>query len=572
MKKELINFIRENNLSPFNNQKTQLKLNNESFFKTRDAKSVHNKVLAKISSHFIFPDTSNLLNFFSFTGDINQVMQRQNFFKEITRESENNFLKNLAMPKSWWKPRYDVVIVTEDTNTFNELKNKNCPVQLIISETDVSLLESRDIVQVIDCDEYGRALESLPQSVFLNSIEEAYVERYVETLSGWQNNLELLNEAKLNENLHYLIEKLNPLLKLTGDEQSKVITKEEAEEKLEIINKNVSLGIKDLMISGESLVEMFSKGNLPEEIKKEVQNQIKESNLPFEILQIGVPVKLDEEELDKTIQRQNANEYTNIAEQIKNYAQELKEIPRMLETLANNLILFDFISGISKFIKDKTTFPEMAEEFVISNSKNIFLDNAHPICFNLNRKEKCSILTGANSGGKTTLIEHIIQTISLFNLGLPVNGEIKMPLFSEIYYFAKNKGSMSKGAFETLLSQMSKINPGNKTLILADEIEAVTEPGVAGNIISATAEYYIKKDCFLVIATHLGHEIKNTLPEFSRIDGIEAKGLTEDFELIVDHNPVLGRLAHSTPELIVEKMAKLENTDYFNYLNDFLKK
>jgi len=161
--------------------------------------------------------------------------------------------------------------------------------------------------------------------------------------------------------------------------------------------------------------------------------------------------------------------------------------------------------------------------------------------------------------------------ISLFQIGLPINGEIKIPLFTEIYYFAKNKGAMDKGAFENLLEQMSAIIPGNKTLILADEIEAVTEPGVAGKIISATADFYIRKDCFLVIATHLGQEIQKVLPRFARIDGIESKGLNEKMELIIDHNPVIGRLAHSTPELIVEKLAHSRKEDYFRYIHEWLK-
>ena len=136
----------------------------------------------------------------------------------------------------------------------------------------------------------------------------------------------------------------------------------------------------------------------------------------------------------------------------------------------------------------------------------------------------------------------------------------------------KTKGSASKGAFETLLSQMSKIKPGEHSLILADEIEAVTEPGVAGKIISATADYFIRKNCFMVLATHLGYEIQKSLPEGARIDGIEAKGLDENFNLIVDHNPVLGRLAHSTPELIVERMANSDGSDYFLHLHKSLKK
>ena len=130
---------------------------------------------------------------------------------------------------------------------------------------------------------------------------------------------------------------------------------------------------------------------------------------------------------------------------------------------------------------------------------------------------------------------------------------------------------MNKGAFENLLEQMSNIIPGNKTLILADEIEAVTEPGVAGKIIAATADFYIKKSCFLVIATHLGQEIQKVLPQFARIDGIESKGLNEKMELIIDHNPVIGRIAHSTPELIVEKLAYSREEDYFKYIHEWLK-
>jgi dsDNA-specific endonuclease/ATPase MutS2 len=147
-----------------------------------------------------------------------------------------------------------------------------------------------------------------------------------------------------------------------------------------------------------------------------------------------------------------------------------------------------------------------------------------------------------------------------------------MPLFQEIYYFAKNKGSLNKGAFETLLVQMSKIKPGNKTLILADEIESVTEPGVAGKVISATCKFFLEQGCWLVVATHLGQEVQKTLPFGARVDGIEAKGLDENYELIVDHNPVLGRLANSTPELIVEKMANTYKEDYFKFVHNELKK
>ena len=47
MKQEILQFIRENNLSPFNQPKTQLKPL-ESIYKTNDAKKIHKKTLQKI--------------------------------------------------------------------------------------------------------------------------------------------------------------------------------------------------------------------------------------------------------------------------------------------------------------------------------------------------------------------------------------------------------------------------------------------------------------------------------------------------------------------------------------------
>ncbi len=573
MKEELLQFIQENNLSPFNKYKTIINKAGDSVYKTRDAKAISTKVMSKISSNFIFSETSNILNIFDFTNNIALIKQRQDFFKSIKQigKKENSFLESLDSPKQTWRPKYDVVVVTEDTNTFSKLKERGCPTQLLVSETDIALLENRDIVQVLDCDEYSLVLEKLDQAVFLNTIDEAYLERHLEELSSWKHNLLILTEQDLGEKTNAIIQSLIPLLNLIEERQLKILTREEAENKVDKINQEISERIKALSISGESLVQMLSRGVLPQDIKDITRETIRKYELPEQVLNIKIPVSIDEEELEKLIKQQSTNEFSGIAEKVKSRAEEIKQIPKKIMELSSELIAFDFISGISQFIQQEMEFNEYSDHLQMFESKNIFLDKAQPITFELNNEFRCSILTGANSGGKTTLVEHIIQLIALSNIGLPVYGKIKLPLFEEIYYFAKNKGSASKGAFETLLTQMSKIKPGNKTLILADEIEAVTEPGVAGDIISATAEYYINQNCFLVIATHLGHEIQKSLPPFTRIDGIEAKGLTDNFELIVDHNPVLGRLAHSTPELIVEKMANSEKKDYFIFLNNHLK-
>jgi DNA mismatch repair ATPase MutS len=523
--------------------------------------------LTKLSENFTFPDTNNFWNFFTFTEDINEIKKRQDFFKTIEK-TDNSFLKNLMPLKQSWKPKYGILVVTEDETTLIELKKLNCPVQYLNTQYDVEGLDNYDIIQVIDCEKFTGFLEQLPQTVFLNSLDEVYLERYLELLSKWYENINILSQNQTNSEISAIINELFPLLKLIDEKSQKIITRAEVESAIETINIEIENSLKEMSISGISLFGMMSKGKLPPEIDKIINDTV--TNLPVQIFHQNIPVTIDEQELDKLIKQQNANLHTSVAEEIKKHSKQLRQIPEKLKSLEYNLILFDFLSGLSNTIKEKE-FPEISDELSFKESENLFLNSAQPISFHLTKENRCSILTGANSGGKTTLLEHIIQLITMFQLGLPIK-DVKMPIFTDIYYFAKNKGINGKGAFENLLTQMDKIKPGKKTLILADEIESVTEPGVAGKIISATAEFFIEKGCFLVIATHLGQEIQKALPEYARIDGIEAKGLDEYYELIVDHNPVIGKLANSTPELIVEKMANTEKTDYLNFLHNKLKK
>jgi DNA mismatch repair protein MutS2 len=572
MQKELVSCIRENNLSPFNRNKTSVNTTTESIYKTKDAKTIHNKLLSTIASNFIFADTSNLFNVFHFTNNINIVQNRQKFIESIPQNVENNFLKQLTPLKPTWKPKYTSVVVTEDEKIFSELQKLACPTKFIISQYDVESLENYEVVQVIECEQFSRALENLPQTIFLDSTDEVYLERYVTLLSSWKKNILLLKENNnTSKEIAAILDEITPLLELTNETQSQNLSREEVESKLAGINQELAEQIKQFTVSGESLFTMLSKSTLPNELQAIVRKTIGKSNLPVQIFKIKIPVEIDDEELESLLKQQNAKEFTSVAEQIKKKSSQLQKLPKKLQELSDQIVLFDFIAGISKFKSQTNSFPNITEELFIEESKNLFLDKAQPISFHLSGNHRCSILTGANSGGKTTLLEHMIQLNSLVQLGLPISGIFKTPLFTDVYYFAKSKGSLNKGAFETLLTQMSKIKPGKETLILADEIESVTEPGVAGDIVCASANYFLKKGCFLVIATHLGKEIQKNLPEFARIDGIEAKGLDENYELIVDHNPVLGRLANSTPELIIEKMANSEKTEYFSYLHNYLK-
>jgi DNA mismatch repair protein MutS2 len=570
MRKELVDFVLKNELSPFSLSKTLIKKGG-SIYRTKDARSIHSKVLARLSSGFVFGESSNLWSCFGLDGDLDEVKRRQEFFSGLKSEG-GDFLKELNKPRASWKPRYDVVIVTEDEGTFVSLNELGCGVVLLTNQNDVAELERYDVVQVVDCGDFKSVLERLPQSVFLESADDAYLERFLEELSGWRENFAILNGAEVSFGVRECLDLLTESFALLENKEGKIISESEVERVLEEVNEEVGEKIKEMTISGEGLMKMLGEGKMPSGILEIVRGAIERSGISEHVFNLGVPVTIDYKELEHQIKVQSANEFTDVAERIKRSASKLKGIPGILKRLEAEIVVEDFCNGVCEYMSESMRVPIFGNDLFLGDCLNMFLKDAKPISFILNDETRCSILTGANSGGKTTLLEHVLQNISLFRMGLPVMGEFRSLMFEEVYYFAKTKGSTSKGAFEMLLTQMAGIKFGRNTLILADEIEAVTEPGVAGRIIGATAEYFVGKGCFVILATHLGAEIAKALPEGARVDGIEASGLDEDFNLIVNHNPVLGRLASSTPELIVERMAGSIGGEYFEHLLGKIKK
>lgn len=566
MHSALHSFIREHDLSPFSKQKKSVKGGMNALFKTSDARAVYTKVLQYLSSEFQFADTASLWQYFYASDDPKEIERRQIFFSTISESIPREVLASIVPPRQTWKPAYSVIVITEDESIFLALKQLACPVQFIIGEDDIRGLESYDLVQVIGCEQFQGILERLPQSVFLRTLDDAYLERYLEQLSGWRETIERIVACNPPREIQEIIDPLLPLLPLLDQTTRATLTHTSAQETLEHMNASLGVELKQVTIAGDTLVTLLSRESLPKELQHVVNRVITSSGLPPHLLVPTIPLRFDERELENYLQRQSAQSNATFAAMLMKHARALCDIPNRMQLLSDALLFADFSQGVCMLLAPNAIPVKLSKQFHLRSAPNLFLKNPQLITFHLGTPHRCSMLTGANSGGKTTLLEHIVQVISLAQIGLPLVGEIETPLFSSVYYFAKNKGSMSKGAFETLLSQLATVEPGEQTIILADEIESVTEPGVAGRVVCATAEYFLARGCYLVIATHLGHEIQHRLPEGARIDGIEAKGLTETFELIVDHNPRIGKLAHSTPELIIERLAKTQQAEYFSHL------
>ena len=180
-------------------------------------------------------------------------------------------------------------------------------------------------------------------------------------------------------------------------------------------------------------------------------------------------------------------------------------------------------------------------------------ENVQKIDYSLTQNENIALLTGANSGGKTTLLETLTQISIMAQMGLPVSAEYaEIKLLDEIYHFSK-KRSLDAGAFESFLNVFIPIvTTDSEKLVLLDELEGITELEAAVKIISTFIDMIKESNSYGVIVTHMARELMNYTD--IRVDGIEAKGLDENYNLIVDRTPKMNFLAKSTPELILKRI------------------
>jgi len=168
--------------------------------------------------------------------------------------------------------------------------------------------------------------------------------------------------------------------------------------------------------------------------------------------------------------------------------------------------------------------------------------------------DRVSVLTGANSGGKTTLLETLCAVALLASMGLPVPAEeAEVGAFDRVV-FHRRHASFNAGVLEsTLKSVVPPLVADGRTLMLVDEFEAITEPGRAADLLNGLVTLTVDRGALGVYVTHLAADL-SPLPEPARIDGIFAEGLTSDLDLRVDYQPRFGTVGKSTPEFIVSRL------------------
>ncbi|ELZ45337.1 DNA mismatch repair protein MutS [Halorubrum coriense DSM 10284] len=262
-------------------------------------------------------------------------------------------------------------------------------------------------------------------------------------------------------------------------------------------------------------------------------------------------------------------------------ASDLGDLREPVEALVRDALELDVELAIARFARDfDCTLPEVVGPdggdagddasggFRIEGGRSPLLDvdfaDAEPVDYAVSG---ATLLSGVNSGGKTSTLDLVALVVVLAQMGMPVPAEsATVERFEEVHYYAKSQGTLDAGAFEATLRDFGDLVDGaDGRLVLVDELESITEPGASAKIIAGILEALDEQDATAVFVSHLAREISDAADFAVAVDGIEAEGLV-DGELRVNRSPKKGHLARSTPELIVEKLADDRGGEFYGDL------
>jgi dsDNA-specific endonuclease/ATPase MutS2 len=291
------------------------------------------------------------------------------------------------------------------------------------------------------------------------------------------------------------------------------------------------------------------------------------------------PVERDEEVVSRLREDLQAAKDRRAARRKRELAADLADRRGDAERLVRTALELDVELAVARFARDfDCVLPEFdgtgsesgagASGFSIEGGRSPLLDvdfeAVEPVDYDVS---DVALLSGVNSGGKTSTLDLVALVTILAHMGLPVPAEaVRIERFAELHYHAKTQGTLDAGAFESTLREFAGLtNGGADRLVLVDELESITEPGASAKIIAGILEELRGRDVTGVFVSHLAAEIREMAGYDVPVDGIEAKGL-KNGELVVNRSPVKNHLARSTPELIVEKLAGDSDGEFYDRL------
>ena len=547
----------------------------EEFLKTEQVIQIYDDIVARILKYASTKYGKNRVLLISPTKDTAKIQENLDFVmnaKETVSKLPVNEISNLLKkvnPSGKDKPKYDPsrAILVESREDYNRLMDLDLhKYSTIITAEELETLDDYEFVVYIfstgqvDLDDAYNIAMVTGDSLDYQIVPETVLSYYYTNYELLCNVLEIKNILGRKSAIGEVIEILDSLESGKVDESIFDASVEDAKKKAD---EKLAESIKQVDLKGDEVLALMNEG-MPAKIQSIFDNVIKEARdeikdktgCSFDPFIQKYPIEIDEQELERVKKQEIARQHINTFDKKVKAASRLSTLKEGIETEIQEILEFDYEFALGCFAYYyNLNAPQIGDEFNFKGGihLNLALDkeiNIQKIDYFLKTPENVALLTGANSGGKTTLLETLAQISIMAQMGLPVCAEeATVKLIDEVYFFSK-KRSLDAGAFESFLNTfMPVVITDTHKLVLLDELEAITELEAAVKIIASFIDLIKDSNSYAVIVTHMAHEIMKYIDV--RVDGIEAKGLDDNYNLIVDRTPRMNYLAKSTPELIL---------------------
>ena len=577
---------------------------NSDFLKTEQSQKIYDDIINKILTFANTDYARTRVLLLNPTTDYAEIEKTQKMISETiekTEELDYNHIRNLyekIVPlTNNIRPKFndEYAIVCEDYEDYLTLIKKGfdkyCNVFAI--EDHMNLEEFEFIIYLyneynIDPGEANNIVAISNQSPDYEIQPNIILEYYKQNRTTLENVYQLREYLGLGSNISEALEALDSI---QIEKQNQIAINEIIDEIKDKINETLKTEIKKVALEGDEILLLLNDEDLPpklmtifndvlDEAREELSNK---TGLLFDPFIIKYPIEIDENEVKRVQENIRANTHLKQYEQELNACSILEKYEEEIKKETKQLIEYDYQFTLASFTKFyDLTIPKKGEQYNLQESLHLNLKEEEKLTkqpmqkinYSLDQENNIILLTGANSGGKTTLLETIGQHTIMTHMGLGVcSKEATIPEINEVHYFTK-KHSLNAGAFETFLTSFIPVTIGNeKKLVLIDELESITELEAAIKIIIGFIEHIQDDESYAIIVTHMAPEIlKRTDNVKIRTDGIEAKGLDENYNLIVDRTPKINYLANSTPELILQKIYEKSEEPIKSVYKDILEK
>ncbi len=150
-------------------------------------------------------------------------------------------------------------------------------------------------------------------------------------------------------------------------------------------------------------------------------------------------------------------------------ASDLGDLREPVEELVRDALELDVELAVARFARDfDCTLPEVvgpgdaSSGFRIEGGRSPLLDVDFAAVESVDYAVSgATLLSGVNSGGKTSTLDLVALVVVLAQMGLPVPAEsATVERFEEIHYYAKSQGTLDAGAFEATLRDFGDLVDG----------------------------------------------------------------------------------------------------------------